>query len=625
MFAIRCIPLATGAPPQELSYFSKEQIADGSIIKIQLRGKDSFGLVLSSEPISDLKQTLRTSSFTLKKLTSPQPRAILSRTFLRACFEAAMEDGCSPGSLIAALTPTEVLLKRAAFAEAGPEVDQPGISYEPLLFSHTHSERIAEYRRMAREALARGKSIVIVTPTVAEAERIASDLMHGIRGYVAVLHGSLTKKKQVENWKHAVESAHPVVLVGTLFALSIPRNDISTIVLEREGTQNYNRDMRPYFRGAVVAEHIAKQLGARFIIASTTPSVISAYRRIKGDVHDLGLSSVRIQGPNPVLIDLKLHKKGKGGYEPLTQQTCQHIELLLNEKKKVLIVTARKGLAPLTVCDDCGDVLRCLRCKSTLVLHKKERNEFICHHCNQTESATVRCRHCGGWRLTTLGIAIDRIYEFLSEKYPDTPIQVIGGENSENKAEAKSTEAWSLKGGIMLATERVLPYLPDEIPGVVVASVDSFLSIPEYTASERVFTLLSELKTRASELFLIQTREPQHRAIRAIAESMSTSYFRDELKDREQFNYPPFATLIRFTLTGSAPQLEIQKNELLQALEQFTPTEIPARISAKGQSRVHILLRLPSTAWVDQRLLRFIRTLPQQIEVRINPTSLHTD
>ena len=624
MWAVTCIPLRAGSPHQELSYFSRTEVPEGSIISIPLRGKDAYGLVLTCTPAASVRQTLRSSSFSLRKLADPKAKCTVSRPFLRAAFEASMTLACPPGALIAVCIPAAVLAKRNVLPEAADHEKGGDITYETLLFSHAHSERVGEYRRLARESLARGASLLILTPTVAEADSLGENLRHGIKGYVEVIHGALSPKKLTDAWKRGVDSSHPLVIVGTLLALSLPRRDITTIVLEREGSRAYSREERPYIHGAVIAEAVAKNYGARFILASTVPSVASAARRVAGEVHDIGLSASRIMGPTPEIVDLRAHKKDKGVFDPLAPLTRARVSSLLSAKKSLLILAARRGLSPLTVCDDCGSALTCERCGSTLVLHAHGGPKFLCHHCGLEESASVRCRTCGGWRLTTLGIGIDKVAESLEKHFPDTPRAQLS-EVGEKVKETKIVSGWVEKGGLLIATERIIPYLPDEIDGVVVASVDSFLSIPEYSASERVFTLLAEVRSRARDAFLIQTRDPGNRVIRTITEGISGNFFRDEIADRTRYSYPPAVTLIRFTCAGKGEGLQKEVEGLHKALAHFEPLRIEGRTGKRGERRLHLLLRLPRGAWVDQRLLRFIRTLPPTIEVRVNPLSLHTD
>jgi primosomal protein N' (replication factor Y) len=195
-----------------------------------------------------------------------------------------------------------------------------------------------------------------------------------------------------------------------------------------------------------------------------------------------------------------------------------------------------------------------------------------------------------------------------------------------NRKEAEKVLAkWSGKGaGILVATERVLPFLPDFIPCITIASVDTYLGIPEYSASEGACALLCELRARSEGTFVLQSRNLEHRAMRTIREGILSTFYKDELRDREKYGYPPFSTVVRFSFQGKAEMVRAKVAEYLRALASLSPIELAGQSPRKGHMRIHIVLRLPADTWVNQKLLRFIRALPPNIEVRVNPRNIHT-
>ena len=624
MWIVRCIVIAAVSPAQELSYFSMEEIKEGSVITIPIQGKEGFGLVTHVTSLEEEKQNLKENTFTLRKLKKPEPRILFKRSFLRAMFVAANEQGCTPGSLLSICAPIGILRKRAGLKDAAEEKER-GVAYEPLILTQNRRDRVAEYKRLCREALARGASLLIIASTVAEVVRIHEELSHGIEEYVEALHSDLTEKRLLEAWTRIQDKKTPCIIVGTFMALSVPRGDISTIIIEREGSRSFDPNVRPFVRGARVVEEVAKASGARFILAGTTPSVEVAYRKIRGEISDYGISTIHLSGPQPTVVDLKALKFEKGKYEPVSPIAFSRILETRAEGKRVLIIAARRGLAPLTVCDDCGTTLTCVHCGASLVLHRESSPIYVCHQCGAEESASVRCRKCTGWRLTTLGISVDRVAESVAKRFESETILTLTSDSGTRSEVEKILAKWSGKGsGILVATERVLPYLPDFIPCIVVASVDTYLGIPEYSAAEAACALLCELRSRSEAVFVLQSRSLEHRAMRGVVEGMLLNFYKDELRDRERFGYPPFSTVVRLTLQGKTEGAEAKAKEYLQALEPLSPILLTGQFVRRGLSRLHILLRLPPGSWVDQKLLRFIRMLPPNIEVRIDPRNIHT-
>lgn len=625
MWVVKAILISSISPQSELSYFSSEHIKEGSVITLPIGSRDGFGLVTKVTPLEEEKQNLKENSYTLRRLKKPEPRVLFSRSFLRAMFVGANESGHTAGSLISAFTPTAVLKRKMLFADRVEEETEKAVSYEPLVLTQSRRDRVAEYKRLSREALARNASLLIICPTVYEVRRIYEELRVGIEEYVETVHSELSEKKLVIAWQNSLEVPNPRIIVGTLYALSIPRKDIRTIIVEREGSRSYDSNERPFTRGVRIAEEVAKASGARCILASTAPSIELAFRKLRGEILDYGISTVHLSGPNPIVVDLKALKFEKGKYNPLSPQALEEITTTRAEGKRVLVVSTRRGLSPLTVCDDCGTTLTCAHCGATLVLHRKDSPIYLCHQCGAEESASVRCRKCTGWRLTTLGISVERVAESLQKQFGNESVLTISTDSGSKRDVEKILAKWNGKGaGILVATERVVPYLPDLIPCIVVASVDSYLGIPEYSASESACILLCELRTRSEATFVLQSRNKEHRAMKAIQDGVLSSFYKDELRDREKFGYPPFSTLVRLTTQGKTEKVEVLVKEYMRALESLSPVLLIGQQARKGISRLHILIRLPKGTWVDGRLLRFIRMLPPNIEVRVDPKNIHT-
>lgn len=624
MWIIRCILIAPLSPPQEFSYFSSEHIEEGSVIGITVRGKAAYGLVTHTASLADERQNLKESTFELQKLRDPKPRKLFSRSFLRAIFTAAADAGTTPGSLLLHMVPAAVLLRRADMGEA-QEGARAGFTYEPLVLTQSRRDRTAEYKRLCREALARGASLTIVCPTVTEVVRIHEELSRGIEEYVEILHGEMSAKKLAESWQRIIEKKTPCIIVGTLLCLSVPRADIATVVLERDASSSYDALSRPFVRGARVAEEIARHAGVRFILAGTLPSIETVYRKNQGEVADYGMSTIHLSGPTPLVLDQRKLKGEKVVFSTLSSRALEEIRAFRAEGKRVLVACARRGLAPLTVCDDCGTTLTCKSCSAPLVLHRKDGPLFICHQCGKEESASVRCPTCAGWRLTTLGVSVDGVAQLLEKEFGKDAVLTLSADTGSRKEAEKTIARWSGKAaGIVVATERVIPYLPDLIPLIVVASVDTYLGIPEYSAAERAAIFLAELRARSEDTFLLQTRNPSHRVVRAIEEGVPLSLFKEELRERERFGYPPFATLIRLSLTGKPERVQKEAAQYLHALEPLGPALLEGKSPRRDLMRLHIALRLPKGRWVDQRLLRFIRMLPPTVEVRVDPRNIHS-
>jgi primosomal protein N' (replication factor Y) len=107
-------------------------------------------------------------------------------------------------------------------------------------------------------------------------------------------------------------------------------------------------------------------------------------------------------------------------------------------------------------------------------------------------------------------------------------------------------------------------------PGVELAAVvdaDTGLGLPDFRAEERTFQLLTQLAGRSGRdapgRVLVQTFQPDARAVAYAARHDVAGFNAGELERRRALGYPPFRHLVRVVVTGPEPQ------DVLRALEEL--------------------------------------------------------
>ncbi len=93
--------------------------------------------------------------------------------------------------------------------------------------------------------------------------------------------------------------------------------------------------------------------------------------------------------------------------------------------------------------------------------------------------------------------------------------------------------------------------------GVALAAVvdaDTGLGLPDFRAEERTFQLLTQLAGRSGRdapgRVLVQTFQPDARAIRYAARHDVTGFLAEEIERRRELGYPPFRHLVRIVASG---------------------------------------------------------------------------
>jgi primosomal protein N' (replication factor Y) len=335
------------------------------------------------------------------------------------------------------------------------------------------------------------------------------------------------------------------------------------------------------------------------------------------------------------------------------------IDYAQKKNEKVLIFCSRKGLSPQTVCGDCGHTVMCTRCSAPVVLHQPKSGDryFLCHHCGEKRSALEACKICSSWKLTTLGIGIDTIYNLIEEKRPnlkeDSKIFKLDRESIKKESDGKKIVQEFLKhdNSILLLTEIGLPFIP-LTAYVAVASLDSLFSLPDFRIGERIVHNLIELSQHSEKYFLIQTRNADSQLLRTITGGGLMEFYRAEIAAREKLQYPPFMTFIKLTIQAPRDRAMQMLEELQELLADWSPSVFPAfTATVKNEAVINILLKLKNEYWQDysdglsedengnvgqssekfkddyggnpsHRLREILQNLPREIAVHVNPESM---
>jgi primosomal protein N' (replication factor Y) len=125
--------------------------------------------------------------------------------------------------------------------------------------------------------------------------------------------------------------------------------------------------------------------------------------------------------------------------------------------------------------------------------------------------------------------------------------------------------------------------------------VDAALNLPEFTAAERTFQILTQVVDLARREAVIQTFSPQHPVMVALRRRDPEAFYRQELASRRQFGYPPFRTLINLIVTGTrADEVQPVARALADGLETVaevlgpSPAPLPRM---RGRVRWQVLVK----------------------------------
>ncbi|MES2436801.1 MAG: primosomal protein N' [Patescibacteria group bacterium] len=630
MYIVNVVPIARGIGAEMLSYFTTSEIKPGSIVKVPIRSREVPALVIGMKSAAEAKTDLKNSTYTLKKIGKLNVLPLFLPGFIKAAQDAAEYFAGSTGSVLALVTP-KVILEQAE--KVVPQKDIPDSvpdqneRHEPYTIQADEEERLAHYKSLIREQFAKKKSVLFCLPTIQDTKRIFSTLPKGIEQYTYVLNSSLSKKEILNTWNKIIEEPHPVLIITTGSFLGIPRTDIGTIILERESSNGYKAQIRPYVDTRRFAEFLALRIGAKLIFGDHLLRVETLWRTKQGDLAELAPLKFRsISTSKEVVVDMKRYKTlDRPDFRIIGEELDALIQQSKDHNENLFLFAARRGLAPMTVCGDCGTTVLCTKCTAPVVLHRGEENFFLCHRCGERRSAEERCKNCDSWKLTTLGIGIELIENTIQNMFPDMKIFRMDKDSitTHKQALAVVNEFYNSPGSILIGTEMALTYLEKPVENSGVAAIDSLFSIPDFRINEKIMNILLKIRSITQKIYVVQTRSRNQRIFDYATKGNLMDFYREEIEERKKLSYPPFSNLIKITIKGTREQVTSDMDFVEKLLEDYNPLVFPAFIETVNKKTVmHALLKLDQGTWVNKDLLERLLSLPPHISVNVDPESL---
>ena len=635
MKLLSVIPIVRGINKESLSYFTSSEVIVGSVVKVPIRKKIIPAIVISVADVADVKAEIKNADFETRKVEKIKSSALLTPEFMTAVTDSALFFAGTSGSILHSVVPKVVIEEVEKIKVEIRSLKNPR-HHEKLIIQSDDEERYATYKSLIREEFAKGYSVYFCLPTIQDIKKAYEKLSKGIEQYTFVFHGSLGKKEQIELWNKAANEEHPSLIIATGSFLGIPRNDIGTIIVDKENARAYKSQIRPFIDIRIFAENLAKKIKAKIIFGDLLLRTETVWRHNEAEIFEVAPLKFRsLTTATPKLINMRevlpeSIEGGKSGKEPKFKLFSDDLLNLIQKNQEndenMFIFVARRGLFPSTVCADCGNLVKCNTCGAPTVLHKaSHENFFLCHRCGEHRSAMEKCNNCQSWRLSTFGIGIEGVEEEIKNKFPNVKIFKIDSDSASTHKKALDIVAkfYTSPGSILLGTEMALLYLKDAVANSAVVSIDSFFSIPDFRVNEKVMNILLKIRACTSRNFLVQTRDIDQKILKYATAGNLADFYRDEIKEREAMFYPPFSVPIKITLQGD-------KKTVLSGMEQMqkdmSPYEVdifPAFIPIqKGKFSMHGLIKVKRGEWIDKELLHKLNSLSPAFTINVDPESL---
>jgi primosomal protein N' (replication factor Y) len=414
-----------------------------------------------------------------------------------------------------------------------------------LLAGATGSGKTEVYIRACEAAIAAGRGAIVLVPEIALTPQTLGRFRARFGDGVALLHSGLSEAERRDERERIVAGEAPVV-VGARSAVFAPLPSLGVICVDEEHDASYKQESDPRYDARTVAAKRAALEGAVAIFGSATPRPESwqALERL-----ELG---GRIAAPLPTVRVVDLRRET--GY-PLSAPLLAELGRLAEGGGKAILLLNRRGVAPALHCRACGVTRRCPNCDVAFTLHGD--GSLRCHHCDAREPAGETCPACGSPELARIGAGTQRLERELEKHVPELErirLDADAVAKPEQLREALERFAGADRA-VLVGTQMVAK--GHHFAGVELAAVvdaDTGLGLPDFRAEERTFQLLTQLAGRSGRdapgRVLIQTFQPESRAVEHAARHDVAGFLAGELERRRALGYPPFRHLVRVLVSG---------------------------------------------------------------------------
>jgi primosomal protein N' (replication factor Y) len=610
--------VTTRALARPFTYEVPDEVGRGAVVAVRLGGARQRGVVIGLEDAPPEGVEAAPIELVVESLPAP---------LVELALWLADYYGSTPGRALALIAPP----KRARRKELPQPAERDALAGEPephaltasqeralarlrgaldeggghfLLYGATGSGKTEVYLQAAADALGRGLGVIVLVPEIALAPQTVGRFRARFGDRVAILHSSLSEAERRDERERIASGAAPIV-IGARSAVFAPLPQLGLVCVDEEHDAGYKQESDPRYDARTVAAKRASLEGAVAIYGSATPRPESWDRLERLELGE----RIGVRSPTVRTIDLR----GEAGY-PLSAPLLVELGKLAEGGGKAILLLNRRGVAPALHCRACGETRRCPNCDVALVLHRDEA--LHCHHCGFAESAPESCPACGSVELARIGAGTQRLEHELEAHVPELERFRIDADAIERPGEPAATlrRFGAAERAVLVGTQMVAKgHHFSDVSLAAVIDADTGLGVPDFRAEERTFQLVTQLAGRSGRdapgRVLVQTFQPESRAVALAARQDVEGFLAGELERRRELGYPPYRHLVRVLVSG--PEREDAMRALTELADGLgdAPAELlgPAALfRLRGRHRAQLVAKTDRPREVASRAGRLL-------------------
>ena len=621
----------------------------GQFVEVPLKNKVALGIVWSIE------QKTITFKHTIKSVCTHYPLT-LNKSYLDFLKKFTDYTLTPLGVLIKHILPKDLsppIFKEHAHAFKAPVLTEEqsvakdaiikdlGKFHVSVLDGVTGSGKTEIYLEATAKAYENGGQTLILLPEIALTSQFRGRFEERFGEKPLIWHSQITPKPRNVIW-HTAQQGRPCIVLGARSALLLPFSHLNLLVIDEEHDASYKQDEVMLYHARDMAILRGKEENINTVLVSATPSLETIHNIDQKKYSHLKVNSRYGNASLPTVNILSMRGLQKAARpSPWLHPTLfTEIQNRLATGEQSLLFLNRRGYAPLTICGECGFKIICPACDIAMVQHKSQPR-LHCHYCDYTQIIPVNCPSCAQSTLNPCGPGVERLSEDLTNLLPEARILSVTSDliNTPKRTQEMVDSILNNEVDIIVGTQMLSKgYHFPNITLVGVVDADMGLNGPDLRCAERTYQQLHQVAGRCGRAekpgtVYLQTYDPEHAVIKAVADWDQASFIELELQDRENHGMPPFGRLTSFLISGR-DNTEVLSfcRKLLQTAPKHQDIlimgPVPAPLSRlKNQFRWRFLLKYPKGFAIQSYIRHWISQVPNPSSIRliidIDPLTFH--
>lgn len=435
-----------------------------------------------------------------------------------------------------------------------------------LLRGLTGSGKTEVYLQTIDSVIKMKKQAIVLVPEISLTPQMVERFIGRFGARVAVLHSALSLGERYDQWKKIKDSEVDVV-VGARSGVFAPFKNLGIIILDEEHETTYKSEISPRYNAREVALKRGENENAIVLLSSATPSIESYYKAVSGRYDLINMEKRYNNAPMPKvnIIDMRAELE-HGNRSVFSNCLKSEIEYNIENNEQTILFINRRGHSTFVSCRSCGYVCTCPHCNISLIYHAFD-NSLNCHYCGHRTRNVSVCPSCKSKYIKYFGTGTQKVEQELNKLFPNATVlrmdvDTTGKKHSHERILNTFSEQ---KINILIGTQMVSKGL--DFPNVTLIGVlaaDMSLNIDDFRSSERTFQLITQVSGRAGRgdiegRAIIQTYQPDNYTLQLAKKHDYVTFYNNEIKIREQLDYPPFSKIISLLLAGPIERDVIDK------------------------------------------------------------------